>query len=189
MAQIVLASSSPRRIELLHMLFPVFTVTPSNIIENSSSLDPYDVPAELSLLKASDVALNKKAAAVIGADTAVIIGTMILGKPKNREEAFGMLRVLSGKTHSVVTGVTVICDCVVNTFSETTLVTFYDLSDEEINAYIDTDEPYDKAGAYGIQEKAALFVKEIKGDFYNVMGLPVARVGRVIKEQYPWLLY
>lgn len=188
MPKIILASASPRRIELLHLLFPVFDVVPSDIIENALSDDLYDVPAELSLLKASDVASKNKAAAVIGADTAVIIGSTILGKPKDRQEAFEMLRLLSGKTHSVVTGVTVIYSNKVKTISDITHVSFYELSDEEIKSYIDGDAPYDKAGAYGIQGKAALFVREIKGDFYNVVGLPVSKLKRLIKNDFSQLI-
>ena len=113
---------------------------------------------------------------VLGADTIVVLDDKILGKPKDREDAYNMLKALSGRVHSVFTGVCVIENGTSMTFAEETQVEFLPLTDEEINRYLDTDEPYDKAGAYGIQGYASKFVRGISGDYFNVVGLPISAI-------------
>lgn len=113
---------------------------------------------------------------VLGADTVVVLDDKILGKPKDKDDAFNMIKALSGRVHSVFTGVCVVGKGVSMTFSEETKVEFLPLTDDEINAYINTDEPYDKAGAYGIQGLASKFIRGIQGDYFNVVGLPVSRI-------------
>lgn len=198
--RIVLASASPRRKELMELAGFDFEIWPSRKEEIISSEKPADVCAELSKQKALDVAsqirtynenhpdiTTKQDILVIGADTIVALGDVILGKPADEEDAKRMLRSLSGETHSVFTGVTFVFmskDGRVGeySFSDETRVSFYDLSEEEIIDYVDTQDPLDKAGAYGIQTGAALFVKAIEGDFYNVVGLPIARMLHELKS-------
>ncbi|MGN1202566.1 MAG: Maf family protein, partial [Eubacterium sp.] len=117
---------------------------------------------------------------IIGADTVVAVGGKILGKPKDRNDAFEMLKMLSGKYHSVFTGVTVIKPECTDTFSVETRVKFFDLTDKEINSYIDTGEPFDKAGGYGIQGKGSLLVEKIDGDYFNVVGLPISKLNKYL---------
>ena len=120
---------------------------------------------------------------VLGADTVVVLDDKILGKPKDKDDAFNMIKALSGRVHSVFTGVCVVGKGVSMTFSEETKVEFLPLTDDEINAYINTDEPYDKAGAYGIQGLASKFIRGIQGDYFNVVGLPVSRIyEKIIKK-------
>ena len=191
MKQIILASASPRRRELLSLIFPEFDVIPSHAEEELSL--PSDVTAEeepelLARCKALDIAASHPDALVIGSDTVVILpGTegekdLILGKPTSKEDAFRMLRLLSGKRHYVVTGCALAHQGQLRSFRVKTAVDFYPLSDEEITAYIATGEPMDKAGAYGIQGKGALLVKGIEGDYYTVMGLPVAALKKEIEK-------
>ena len=182
-SHIILASASPRRRELLSVITDDFLVSPSRVEE----IVPPDIglleTAEyLARIKAEDVAKNYKDDIVIGADTCVIAEGEILGKPKDKADAFRMIKLLSGKTHSVITGCAVICNGVTNSFSVETKVEFYSLSDREIGEYINSSEPYDKAGAYGVQGKASLFVKQIVGDYFNVVGLPVALLNQKLKE-------
>lgn len=132
----------------------------------------------LSRQKAEEIAEKYPYNTVIGADTVAALGNEIMGKPENEQDAFDMLKKLSGKTHTVLTGVCVISPDKHIHFYEKTEVEFYPLGDDEIRQYIASGEPMDKAGAYGIQEKGAMFVKRINGDFYNVVGLPVARLAR-----------
>ncbi len=138
-------------------------------------------PEYLSLKKARHIAKDNPDSIVIGSDTCVILGDKILGKPQSETEAKEMLCALSGKTHLVVTGCAIIKGKKETTFSEVTEVAFYPLKAEEIEEYIATGESMDKAGAYGIQGKGSLLVKEIKGDYFNVVGLPVARLSRELK--------
>lgn len=178
---IILASQSPRRCELMKFSGFDFAVKPSEADENiEKKLSPKETVEILSLRKA--MAIKSKDDIIIGADTVVAIDGEILGKPKNENDAYNMLKKLSGRTHSVFTGVTVIKNEKIKTFCEETRVTFYHISDEEIKAYIKTGEPMDKAGAYGIQEKGGLFVEKTEGDYNNVVGLPMSKLVRVLKE-------
>ena len=180
---VILASQSPRRKQLMGLLFDSFDIIPSRAEEKiPAGMKNENVPVHLALLKAKEVARRHPDSLVIASDTVVIADGCILGKPKDENDAEKMLSSLSGKTHTVVTG------CVLQkgektlAFSDTAKVEFYPLTKEEIRAYIATGEPMDKAGAYGIQGKGALLVKGIEGDFYNVMGFPVALIQRKIKE-------
>lgn len=187
--EIILASASPRRRELMKILGTTFKVCESRaeeIIEDD--MPPYFTAEKLSLIKASDVAkaYADRDAYVIGADTIVIKDNKILGKPKDENDAISMLKALSGDCHSVITGVTVISTKTAKSesFYEETKVYFKDLTDEEIEAYVKTGEPMDKAGAYGIQQKGALFVKKIEGDYFNVVGLPMCKLAAVLKDEF-----
>lgn len=181
---IILASGSPRRHELMKFITDDFEVKVSDAEEKTDfSQSPDKIVMSLAEQKCDAVLpLCVKDDTVISADTVVSIDGMILGKPKNADEAHLMLRQLSGRTHTVFTGVCISCPNVRVSFSERTEVVFYSLSDRDIENYIATGEPFDKAGAYGIQGKGALLVKGIRGDFYNVMGFPVAEVFRKMKE-------
>ena len=148
---------------------------------------PEGMPVEMAAayladLKASTAAKIFPESLIIGCDTVVLLGDEIMGKPKDREDAHRMLRALSGQTHSVLTGCSLYYGKQTTVFTTETLVTFYPLSDAEIEAYLDTGEPFDKAGAYGIQGKGSLLVKEIEGDYFNVVGLPVAGLSRQLKQ-------
>lgn len=176
---LILASKSPRRKELLSLITDDFTVKTADADETlPEDITPDKAVEYLSKMKAQP--FDNGVDTVIGADTVVAVDGIILGKPKNREDAENMLRMLSGKYHSVFTGVTVIKPEQSITFSVETKVKFFELTDEEINAYIDTSEPYDKAGAYGIQGKGALLVEKIDGDYFNVVGLPVSRLNKLL---------
>ena len=178
---IVLASKSPRRQELIRLITDDFTVASVDADETlPCPMSPSDAVMYLSEIKARPLADGKNT--VIGADTVVALEDSILGKPKDKDDAFRMLRSLSGKIHSVYTGVTIIKGENTDTFFEKTDVEFYDLSDEEIADYISTGEPMDKAGAYGIQGYGALLVKKISGDFFNVVGLPVGKLNCELKK-------
>ena len=143
-----------------------------------------DGPEFLAKIKALDIAKDYKNDLVIGADTSVILGDKVLGKPKDRQNAYEMLKLLSGNTHLVVTGCAIVKGDKCVSFSVISEVEFYKLSDEEINAYLDTNEPYDKAGSYGIQAKGALLVKEIRGDYFNIVGLPIGELNQKLKENF-----
>lgn len=184
---VILASASPRRRELLTQAGISFEICPSQIEERITKQEPEQVVLELSGQKAADVAGRSQSGdVVVGADTVVAIDGRILGKPRTREEAFAMLKSLQGRTHHVYTGVTVIecqdrqfcreCECQerVSAFVEDTLVEVWPMTEEQIWQYIDTGEPMDKAGAYGIQGKFGVYIKGIQGDYYNVVGLPIA---------------
>ncbi len=177
---IVLASASPRRRELLSRICE-FEVRPSRCDENCGERDPDALVRELSLRKAR-AAKAGPSDVVIAADTVVFLDGDILGKPRDKAEAREMLGRLSGRTHTVFTGVTVIKDGKEHTFCDRTRVTFYRLSKELADEYVESGEPLDKAGAYGIQGKGCLLVKRIEGDFFNVMGLPIARLYRLLTE-------
>lgn len=182
MKKIVLASGSPRRKELLEQLQIPFSISVSTVEEKVEGITtPADIVILLALQKANDVAVKNKRSVVIGADTIVTYDGKILGKPKNEKDAYDMLRLLSGKTHEVYTGVAIVSAEKQETFYERTEVTFYELTDEEIYRYIESNEPMDKAGSYGIQGLGAEFVKKISGDYFSVVGLPVARVKRQLK--------
>lgn len=180
---LILASQSPRRHELLKSAGYDFEIVPAKSEEHiPENTPPEQAVMALARQKALEISTLHPDATVIGADTIVVIDNVILGKPSDKSEAFDMLRTLSGRTHTVFTGVCVIMGNSEETFAESTEVEFYELSDEEITAYIETGEPFDKAGAYGIQEKGALLVKGIVGDFYNVMGLPIGRLVRCLNK-------
>ena len=176
---IILASKSPRRRQLLSMMGLDFIVQTADIDETmDKSQTPAHEVAAVSARKAAKIAAMHPDDVIVSADTIVVIDGKILGKPKDEQDAARMLRMLSGRTHTVYTGLTVHADGESKTQVVGTDVTFRELTDAEIAAYIKTKEPMDKAGAYGIQEKGAMFVKRINGDFYNVVGLPVARLAR-----------
>lgn len=194
MNQIILASGSPRRKELLEQIGLEFEICPAKGEEIITKTIPEEVVMELSRQKAEEVAgmvstygenhselTTPQDILVIGADTVVAYDGQILGKPKDRDHAMEMLKMLSGHTHSVYTGVTcVFIDkkgrCGEHVFYEKTDVTMYPMTETEIQRYVDTGEPMDKAGSYGIQGRCAIHVKEIRGDYNNVVGLPVSRL-------------
>lgn len=179
---IVLASASPRRKELLKLITNDFIIHPSNIQEDiPSSISSHDVAQYLAAQKALDVAKEFPNDIVIGADTVIVYNDTIYGKPKDRNDAKDMLKTFSNSTHQVVTGVCVVNNSKSMSFSSISDVTFYKLSNEEIELYLDDDEYKDKAGAYAIQGKASLFIKEIKGDYNSIVGLPVAKLNQILK--------
>lgn len=181
--KLILASKSPRRCELLKYITDEFEVIPSSCDETvPDGLDVYEVPEFLSVRKALDVAKNNPDSLVIGCDTVVIIDNTILGKPRDMSDAFNMLCTLSGRTHTVVSGVCLCLKGKTMSFSQHTDVTFYSLKEEDIIKYLDTNSPLDKAGSYGIQDGAALFVESISGDFYNVVGFPIAKLKLEIEK-------
>ena len=172
--EIVLSSASPRRAQLLRMLGLEFTVKPSSKEETAiEGVSPEEMVMALARSKAAD-----EGDVVISADTIVYYDGRVFGKPKNENDAFDMLRTLSGNTHAVYTGICVNGKC----DYEKTLVTFRELSDDEIWSYIKSGEPMDKAGAYGAQGKGALLIEKINGDFFNVMGLPISKLSLMLKE-------
>ncbi len=173
---LVLASKSPRRSEILKNAGLDFTVRVADADETiPNGTKPSDAVVFLAARKAMAVP-RADDELVLGADTVVVLDNIILGKPKNRDDAYNMIKALSGRVHSVFTGVCAIGNGVSVTFAEETKVEFLPLTDEEINAYIDTIEPYDKAGAYGIQGLASKFIRGIEGDYFNVVGLPISRI-------------
>jgi len=186
MVQLVLASASPRRKELLEQIGFDFEIVPSGIEENITSNKPGEIVKELSFCKAMDVVKNSGITftdkVCIGADTIVCLDDQILGKPTDTEDAIRMLTSLQGRKHNVYTGVTLIISETSVSFYEKTEVTMYPMSQEEIRYYVGTGEPMDKAGAYGIQGKCAIYIKEICGDYNNVVGLPVARLYQELKN-------
>ena len=175
----MLASQSPRRRELLSLILPEYECVVSNVEETVPPDTPWwNVPVLLAGLKASAVSALRPDDTVIGADTVVVVEGEVLGKPKDAADAAAMLRKLSGTRHYVLTGVAVAEKGALHSFRETTEVEFYHLPEELISWYVSTGEPMDKAGAYGIQGQGSVLVKGIKGDYFNVMGLPVARLSR-----------
>lgn len=196
----ILASSSPRRKELLKKTGISFTIIPSSIEEKITKTVPSDIVMELAAQKARAVfeslrQSNTGSAAgtdraedltVIGADTIVVYRGEILGKPADKSEAYDMLSMLSDRTHQVYTGVSLIVrrhgKTTVNTFYEKTDVTFYPVHKEDLHAYVESGDPLDKAGAYGIQGDFAIHIKEIKGDYNNVVGLPLGRLYQELQQ-------
>lgn len=184
---IILASASPRRKEILENVNLKFTVIASDIeeviLENEP---PKDLVMRLAFEKCMDVAIKNKDDLVIGADTIVVLDNKVLGKPKNEEDAYNMIKSLSNKKHQVITGISLInlnsdkkvIDYVVSE------VTFKDLSDELIRDYISTNESLDKAGAYGIQGYGSLLVESINGDYFNIVGLPISKISNLLKEHF-----
>ncbi len=188
MKRLILASASPRRRELLKQAGAVFEVIPARGEERTTKEHPQDIVMELALLKAREVAeaIEDPEVVVLGADTVVAMDGRILGKPKDRADAVAMLTSLAGNTHSVFTGVAMVQkkDGRIINFFEETKVTMYPMSREEIEAYVDTGEPMDKAGAYGIQGKCAIHIEKIQGDYNNVVGLPIAGIYQRMKKGF-----
>lgn len=182
--QIILASGSPRRRQLLEQIGLTFTVRASDVDETvAPGAAPADMVEALSLRKGEAVAaLSAPGELILAADTVVALDGAILGKPHSAEEAVSMLTALSGRTHQVYTGVTLLRDGERLTEHEITSVTFRTLTGPEIAAYVRTGEPMDKAGAYGIQGYGALLVDRLEGDYFNVMGLPLCRLGRMFRH-------
>lgn len=181
--KIVLASKSPRREELLKYITDDFEILPADCEEVlPEGVEVFDVPEFLAVQKAMNVSKKRPDAMVIGCDTVVIVDGEILGKPHTEEKAFEMLKKLSGKAHNVVSGVCICYKGKTMSFSQNTLVGFYPLSDEEILSYIRECDPLDKAGSYGIQDRGGLFVKEIIGDYYNIVGFPIARLSKEMEK-------
>ena len=188
MKQIILASQSPRRRELLGRFCKDMLIR----CDRSEELkipgeNPVDMVKRLALTKAKNVAREcREDALVIGADTIVVLDGKVLGKPGDEEEARQMLRSLSGREHTVYTGVAVLDteDNKERVVAESTRVRFQELTEAEIAQYISSGEPMDKAGAYGIQELGSLFIEGIEGDYFNVVGLPVCRLGKLLKEEF-----
>jgi len=180
---ILLASSSPRRSELLKMAGYDFTVVASNVNEDyPDGTAPDQIVELLALRKAKAVAKPEDGAVVLAADTIVVLRGQVLGKPKDEHDAKAMLRQLSGHVHQVYTGYCILRGETVVQGYECTSVEFYPLRETEIAAYTATGEPLDKAGAYGIQGRGALLIRRIDGDYYNVMGLPIGKIHRILVD-------
>lgn len=188
---IILASASPRRVELLKQAGFTFTVVPSNVEEKTTEVSPDKIVEELAFQKADEVyrrlksEYNGKDYMVIGADTIVFYNGEILGKPHDEQEAFDMLKLLSDRTHQVFTGISIILrrnnEKQIYLLHERTDVTFYPINDYELKEYIATGDCLDKAGAYGIQGPFAIHIRKIEGDYNNVVGLPIAKLYQAIK--------
>lgn len=188
----ILASRSPRRRRLLEQIGMSFEVSVSDVSEDlSDEIAPEAAAEMLALRKAEDVARRNPHAVTLGADTIVVIDGEILGKPGDAAEAAAMLRRLSGRSHTVITGIALVHPQSGRTVqaSEATVVTFGPMDSDEIAAYVASGSPMDKAGAYGIQDdRGALFVARIEGDYYNVVGLPLYRMYRILRESFSDLL-
>lgn len=193
--RIILASQSPRRKKLLKQLGFEFDIQPSSVNESSSETNPIRLVEELALRKAKDIAQKNPNSLVIGSDTIVVHNGLILGKPETNSEASSMLNNLSNAQHQVHTGVALIqtdSNCQITktvSFTDATTVFFNKLDQQEIDTYISTGSPMDKAGSYGIQDDSgAVFIKRIEGDFYNVVGLPINKVYYQLKKNFPKIL-
>ncbi|MEE1137815.1 MAG: Maf family protein [Acutalibacteraceae bacterium] len=183
MNKIILASASPRRKEMLETAGAEFEIIVADVDETvPEGTKPEDAAIMTAEKKALAVAESHKDSVVIGADTIVVAGEKILGKPTDKADARRMLSMLSGVEHKVITGVCLACGDKKITFAQVSKVKFYDLTDDEINAYVETGEPMDKAGAYGIQGKGCVLVEKIEGDYFNIVGLPVARVMKELNK-------
>ncbi|MDD6276932.1 MAG: Maf family protein [Clostridia bacterium] len=183
MKKLILASSSPRRREIMSEKGLDFTVSVYPVDEKIElGTPPDEAVKQLATKKAQASAQNNPDCITVGADTVVALGGEILGKPSSREDAVDMLMKLSGKTHSVFTGVAVVTDSNTEIFCEETKVRFKTLTEAQIDEYVATGEPMDKAGAYGIQGKGGELVDSIDGDYYNVVGLPIDLLCRVLKK-------
>lgn len=183
--KLILASASPRRRRLLKQIGLTFQVIPSGVGEvNSICHDPLANVQAIALRKARDVAARVEDGIVIGADTQILVDDEVLGKPQDAADAVRMLSKLSGRTHRVITGVALVNaeTDLEETWVETTLVTFRELSEGEVSAYVETGEPMGKAGAYGIQGRAAAFVERIEGCYFNVVGLPLAKLVQKLRK-------
>ena len=185
--ELILASQSPRRRELLGLFHLPFVVRVADIDETMDSrAKPFDEVSRVSREKALAVSRGAEDV-VIAADTIVVCGGKVLGKPHSTDEAVEMLQLLSGRDHQVMTGMTVVRGSRVLSCTEVTDIHFRELTEKEIADYVATGEPMDKAGAYGIQGGAALFAEKMVGDYYNVMGLPVCKLHQMLKEIAPEL--
>jgi len=194
MNKIILASQSPRRKEILEQIGIEFECFPSDVEEKTNADNPSDAAKCLAIIKARDIAEKRSEEIILAADTIVEYNNIILGKPKDKHDAANMLNLLSGNKHTVHTGVCIIVPrkyrdkAAINgitseiSFVCHTDVYMNDITKEEIAAYIDSGEPMDKAGSYGIQGKAAAFIQKIDGDYFNVVGLPVSEVYKVLKK-------
>ncbi|HLN61279.1 MAG TPA: Maf family protein [Symbiobacteriaceae bacterium] len=180
---IVLASQSPRRQELLRQVGLSFTVIPSGVDERvDTPMRPDQLVEHLALIKAADVAAREPGALVVGADTIVVVDDAVLGKPRDRADAIAMLQRLSGRVHQVMTGVALISGDRRLVAHEETTVRFRPLTLPEIERYVDSGEPMDKAGSYGIQGRASAMITGIEGDYFNVVGLPLCRTVQMLSE-------
>ena len=185
--ELILASQSPRRKELLGLFRLPFVIRVADIDETMDpAAAPYDEVARVSREKAMAVSRSAEDI-VVAADTIVVCENKVLGKPKSEEDAMQMLRLLSGRDHQVMTGMTVLKGDVCLSSTEVTDIHFRSLTEKEIAAYVATGEPMDKAGAYGIQGGAALFAEKMVGDYYNVMGLPVCKLRMLLEQIAPEL--
>lgn len=181
---LILGSKSPRRKEILSQVTTDFTIKVSNADENiGGQIDPFYLPVELAKIKSEAIECGEDDI-VIGCDTVVILNDKILGKPKSLEDAIEMLKDLSGTYHYVVSGLAIKKGDKTYLTSETTKVKMRPISEKEINTYVSKCRPLDKAGAYGIQEMAGAFVEKIDGDFYNVVGLPLCKLVKALKEEF-----
>ena len=180
---LILASASPRRQELLKLCKVPFTVEVSKaneVIDRTLPLE--EAIALVAKQKAEEVYQRNEECLILGSDTIVAIGNEILGKPKDKEDARRMMQLLSGKTHQVITGVCLMCKEETRVFASVADVTFSEMTTEEIEDYISKDEPYDKAGAYALQGEAAIYISGIQGDYYTIVGLPVHLVYKHLQE-------
>ncbi len=183
MKKIILASASPRRKELLSRTGIIFSIETADIDETIDPSKPLSEESRrLSYLKAKAVLDKHPDCIIIGSDTIVTIDQTVLGKPKDREDAEHMLRLLSGRTHQVYTGLSILSSRREFTYLSISDIVFDELSEQEIQEYLSSDEPYDKAGAYAIQGLASRYIKEIRGDFYAIMGLPVHIIYEELKN-------
>ncbi|MBR2577488.1 MAG: septum formation protein Maf [Erysipelotrichaceae bacterium] len=181
--RLILASQSPRRKEILSLLDIPFEIIVADIEEKIDEDKPLRQEIEkLSFLKANEVFKDNTDAIVIGSDTIVTLGNRVLGKPKDNEEAREMIGLLQDNRHQVITAVTIISAKMSETFSVVSDVFFYPMSEEEIEDYVSGSEPLDKAGAYAIQGKASRFIRKIDGDYYAIMGLPIAELYHRLKK-------
>ncbi len=184
--RIILASNSPRRKDLLSQIGIKFEIMPSDIDEDLDVLEGtiHEKLEQLAFMKAKYIAEKIAEGLVIGADTVVVIDDIILGKPVDEEDAYKMLKLLNGRTHQVITGISII-DAKTNEYKTdhvATLVKFNNMSEEEIKSYIKSEEPLGKAGSYGIQGLGALFVSHIEGDYFNIVGLPINALNKMLLE-------
>ena len=178
----ILASSSPRRKELLKFLDIDFIIDSSDIDEIiDETITNEELVMSLAYQKAEAVSKRHIGKYVLGFDTLVILDGKPLGKPKDRQDAFDMLRALSGKEHLVLTGCAIVNNDYKDLFYDHATVIFNEMTDAEINDYLDTNEPFDKAGAYGIQGYGAKYIRYIKGDYYSVMGMPIQKLYNKIR--------
>lgn len=185
MPKIILASASPRRIKLLKKIVNKFKVVPSLVQESEiSAKTPEAFALKAAIAKAEDVALKVRSAIVIGADTIVVLGKKILGKPKSKKEAIAMLKSLAGRTHKVITGIAVVDSETFEKYAdyEVTKVKMKKAKEKEIMEYVESGKPMDKAGSYGIQEIEEIFIERIKGDYNNVVGLPVRKLKKLLQR-------
>ena len=183
MKKVILASKSPRRKSILEQVGLKFSIVASDFDETKIKFKtPQEMVKKLSFEKAKIVAAKHPKAVIIGADTTVIFKKEIIGKPKSKQDAIRILKLLSGNTHKIVTGFTVMEGKKSITGHVVSKAKFKKLSEQEIKAYVATNEPMDKAGGYGIQDKGGLFIEKIEGDYFNVVGLPIFAVSKALKE-------